>query len=264
MNGYQRFPVSPSLRPYVREAWIQDASITANEPPVYCVFPTPYPVMGFQYRGRLHSVCAGARDMLGRSGITGLQERVRHFVADADTATILVMLEPHAGFPLFGHAMHELANEHPPLDVLAPSRLVREVEERVARAPSARGRIAVVEEFLSDLVRRSRREAHPSVVQAVRRILAGGGREPVQSLSADVSLSRRQLERLFLREVGVSPKEFSSLVQFDKAVQSMPDYASSAAQALDAGFADQAHFVRSFSRRAGIAPGRFRRGGRPA
>jgi AraC-like DNA-binding protein len=56
----------------------------------------------------------------------------------------------------------------------------------------------------------------------------------------------------------VRPKEFASLVRFRWVLANLERHRSWSDLALAAGYSDQAHFVRSFTRRAGMTPTQFR------
>jgi methylphosphotriester-DNA--protein-cysteine methyltransferase len=62
-------------------------------------------------------------------------------------------------------------------------------------------------------------------------------------------------------QIGVAPKELASLARFTRAVERLGHNRSWAGLAVDAGYADQAHFIRSFKRRAGRTPAEFTRSG---
>jgi AraC-like DNA-binding protein len=244
--------VHPALQPYV-EAVLPpgEASTTAD---TYTVLPTPYVVMGVQVRGRVSVGTAAGFELLGRSGVTGLMPAAKRFQAEPATRSVLVVMKPYGAFRLLGHGMSDLADGHPPLDALLPRTEAAELEERVGEAedPCAR-----VEEFLLRRLARSRHTEHTAVARAVALAVESRGRGPIDSIAREVAVGRRQLERLFRLQVGVTPKEFCSLVRFDWAVRHITSRSSWAALSLDAGFSDQAHFVREFARRAGATPGRF-------
>ena len=269
MNGHSRLPIHPALAEHVEGIWVQHdapavrAAPRTPPPQPYTVLPTPFPVVGFQYRGRLSVLRDGGLRLLGRGGITGLQSVARRFQGSHDTRSVLVVLKPHAPFTLFGCAAHELTDQHVSLDDLLPSRSARDVEERVADGNLLPSLGRVVESFLLDCLNRSQRVAHPAVIKGAKEILAACGSVPIESLASCLAISRRQLERLFVAQIGVAPKEFASLVRFDLGVREHPRRRSWSALAHDAGYADQAHFIRSFSRRAGMTPAQYARAARP-
>jgi methylphosphotriester-DNA--protein-cysteine methyltransferase len=210
--------------------------------------------MGVQVRGRVSVGTPAGFESLGRSGVTGILPAAKQFRAEPDTSSALVLLKPHGAFRLFGCDMSDLADRHPPLDELLSRAEATELEERVGEEddPCAR-----VEAFLLARLARSKHSEHAAVARAVTLAVESRGGEPIDSIARKVLVGRRQLERLFRLQVGVTPKEFCSLIRFDWAARHIASRHSWADLAFDAGFSDQAHFVREFSRRAGTTPGRL-------
>jgi AraC-like DNA-binding protein len=85
------------------------------------------------------------------------------------------------------------------------------------------------------------------------------GRKRIDELARDLNVSGRGLERQFLAHVGLTPKLFSRLVRFDRAVRHLAGrgQTSWAAFAIAHGYADQAHFINEFREFAGVTPTEF-------
>ena len=92
-----------------------------------------------------------------------------------------------------------------------------------------------------------------------RDVLDAAG-SPVRSAQLDAAsgLSRFDLARQFRAVVGTSPYRYSIMRRLDAARIQMGRQESLVDIALNAGFADQAHFTRMFTARFGITPGRYR------
>lgn len=82
----------------------------------------------------------------------------------------------------------------------------------------------------------------------------------VDDVAAHFGKSRRQLERTFVQTVGVPLKFFCMLTRLRHAAGLIvhPDDYPLTAVAHDAGYSDQAHMTRDFSRLIGISPGQLR------
>ena len=96
------------------------------------------------------------------------------------------------------------------------------------------------------------------VVQAVAAITRSGGTLAIDDLARRLDTTRRHLERLFLRTVGVPPKRLARITRFQRALAALERAGIGARGALAAhacGYADQAHFIREFRELAGCAPG---------
>jgi AraC-like DNA-binding protein len=81
----------------------------------------------------------------------------------------------------------------------------------------------------------------------------------IDSIVDALNVSSRKLERQFLDQVGVSPKLYSRLVRFDRAVRHIDrrGRATWAQFALAQGYSDQAHFINDFREFAGVTPTEF-------
>lgn len=82
----------------------------------------------------------------------------------------------------------------------------------------------------------------------------------VDEVASQFGKSRRQLERAFLQTVGVPLKFFCMISRLRHAADLIvhPGAPSLTAVAYDAGFSDQAHMTRDFTRLAGVSPGQLR------
>jgi AraC-like DNA-binding protein len=135
------------------------------------------------------------------------------------------------------------------------------LEDRVFSGPAegAMGRLAAA---LSE-----RRAAAPppdeTAGRAVSLVRRGRGRKRIDALGTDLNLSPRQLERHFLAHVGLSPKLFSRLVRFDRAVRDLPARGTTTWTdfALAHGYSDQAHFINEFGEFAGLSPAAYEQEG---
>ncbi len=81
----------------------------------------------------------------------------------------------------------------------------------------------------------------------------------VDALLERTGWSARTVERRFVEALGVSPKQHLRYLRFEKALAATRRGERFADLALAAGYADQAHFSREFSRFAGLSPRDYRR-----
>ena len=83
---------------------------------------------------------------------------------------------------------------------------------------------------------------------------------PLQTLSDLVKLSRSYFSRAFKVSTGLAPHQWLLQARISKAKQLLLETRRPLAQvAIDVGFADQAHFTRTFRRDAGESPGAWQR-----
>lgn len=81
----------------------------------------------------------------------------------------------------------------------------------------------------------------------------------IEGLSEQLSIGRRQLERIFKDQMGTSPKTYQRIVRFTHAYRDILQNENPAWTDLtyNHGFADQSHFIRDFKEFAGELPSEF-------
>lgn len=96
-------------------------------------------------------------------------------------------------------------------------------------------------------------------IRAATTLYSTLGQARLRPLAEELNLSSRQLERLFVSEVGVNAKTLSRLMRFEEVHNRLViDPGLSLAQlAYELGFADQAHLTREFKALSYMTPGLF-------
>lgn len=95
--------------------------------------------------------------------------------------------------------------------------------------------------------------------QAVRHLLLHNGRATVAQLANNSNLSIRQLERIFAKEIGVSPKTYSRMLRFLHLLNNKTARPNQKWTALahDANYFDQMHLVKEFKQFLGTTPSAY-------
>jgi AraC-like DNA-binding protein len=84
------------------------------------------------------------------------------------------------------------------------------------------------------------------------------GMSSIGDLCEKTNISERQLERLFKKYIGLSPKFYSRIIRFNYIFQSMEEKVLSwAGLGLHAGFYDQPHFIKNFKAFTGEDPSKY-------
>lgn len=95
---------------------------------------------------------------------------------------------------------------------------------------------------------------HPAVMKAVFLILESKGNLKISEISERVHLSERQLQKMFKREIGLTLKEFATVMRLRDAIIQLEleqkDYQDTV---FNSGYYDQAHFIRDFNKLSRIS-----------
>lgn len=168
---------------------------------------------------------------------------------------------PGGAFQLLGQDVPQLQGDAvnaADLDVHSLAQL----QQQLATTPHTAARLQYLEQWLLRQLQQA--AAEPGPIQHILPLLLQHQHltmPSVTDLSAEVNLSRRQFERKFLQQVGLTPGQLKLLQRVRHARQLInlnPQQALTDI-ALCSGFYDQAHFIRQFQRITGQTPGQYRR-----
>jgi transcriptional regulator GlxA family with amidase domain len=100
------------------------------------------------------------------------------------------------------------------------------------------------------------KEQHALIPASLSTLREGAGNLRMSELAEKLSVSQRKLERLYQREVGMSPKQYAQLLRIETARLSLKRMSetTTARLAVELGFYDQAHFIREFRAVTGMTP----------
>lgn len=167
---------------------------------------------------------------------------------------ISIMLTPYGVSTLLGYSGKEFTNScFNGQDIWGSEAEV--LEEKLAESSGFTQRCQVLLSYFHQRVRKIHR-VHKQLNAAIAALTKAGGNIPLEKLAYDVCLSPRQLQRIFKEEVGLSPKAFSQVLRFQKAlyIKEQHPEISLLQLSLDSGFSDQAHFNRAFKQFTGFSP----------
>ncbi|NMO55530.1 AraC family transcriptional regulator [Actinoplanes sp. TBRC 11911] len=122
------------------------------------------------------------------------------------------------------------------------------------RATGVRGQFALLDDLLPGLAARPAPPPDP-VVAAAWELLQRPSPVRVGAVASALGVSRRRLERSFVRQVGLTPAAVSRIARFQRAVGALSRGTTLADAAAVGGYADQPHLTRDMRALTGITPG---------
>lgn len=239
------------LKPYIRVLVISES----QEADTHKVLPGTEVVIGFQYMGRLSYQENGEENPLSTAGLTGLNDRFRLFSNTAGTGTVLVFFKEGALPSFFRHPVHELFRESVSLENFMLRSELLILEEKLQEAPDDKKRISVIENYL--ISRMNPAPPDVLVLSALSLIYKSKGNIRIRELIKSLHSSQSPLEKRFRQVIGTTPKKFASLVRFKNTLGNYKAQDSLTSLGYEAGFYDQAHFIKEFKNFTGESPENF-------
>lgn len=152
--------------------------------------------------------------------------------------------------------LKDLVNKETPLEELLPGSAA--LQEKIENAGSTQERIAVIENYLLGLL--TEKSTIDNIVKStVDTLLSTRGNVRINAILEGSGINRRQLERKFYQQVGLSPKQLGKVIRLQYALQRLVNRQSDnlTGIAYDSDYYDQAHFTRDFREFTGITPKDF-------
>jgi len=182
--------------------------------------------------------------------------RKMHIYASGEVHTFNILLQPAALHRLVGINMTSLINEGiAARDVLGNRALL--LSDAVRSAPDFASRVAAAERWFGMMLERSAPE--DGIGDTSRRLLSAHGNVRIDTLVKQSGLSSRQFQRRFTTQVGLSPKLYARTSRFDGALTAHRNQPAKPWAHIihEAGYFDQAHFIRECHALVGLPPGQF-------
>jgi AraC-like DNA-binding protein len=167
-----------------------------------------------------------------------------------------ILLQPAGLNRLVGIDMRSLVNEGiPARDILG--KLASPLSDAVRLAPDFVSRVAAAQRWFGAMLEGSAPES--GIDHTSRLLLATQGRARIDSLVERSGMSARHFQRRFTAQVGLSPKHYARTIRFDTALLAHHHATSKPWTEIvqEAGYFDQAHFVRECHALVGLAPSDF-------
>ncbi|OQW57676.1 MAG: hypothetical protein A4S14_20065 [Proteobacteria bacterium SG_bin9] len=167
-----------------------------------------------------------------------------------------ILLQPSALNRLVGIDMRSLVNEGiAARDVLGQRAVL--LNDAVRSARDFASRVAAAERWFGMM--QENIQMRDGIDQTSRLLWASRGRARIDELAKRSGLSARQFQRRFTMQVGLSPKLYARTIRFDAVLTAHRTQPRKPWTGIihDAGYFDQAHFIRECHDLVGVGPSHF-------
>lgn len=255
---YQEFKPCPELQAFVKLYWTLQVP-HSNEHEKQLILPDGCLDMAFLLGDDIKRYVSDDEFVIGpRQSIIGQITKQYYIQPVGCVDSFSVRFYPY-GFCAFSSTpLHEFANTETPLDMVFGKAAANKLSERIIEAKTTKERIEIIEEFL--LSKLSEESAINSVVKStVDSIINVNGSSSIKEIFEHIGSSRRQMERHFMQQIGISPKQLGKVVRLQSALKMILNQGSKSLTdiAYDSDYYDQNHFIRDFKSFTGVTPKKF-------
>ena len=248
---FEKFQPSQALENIVQEYWIyesQDPSIHQQK-----IIPDGFSEIiihyGDPYRINLEGDWKQQEKLLFSNQISSY-----FFLENMGVSGMIgIKLHPVSFYELFETDMTDCTDQVIHLPELIPDQIDNMLPV-LAENLNYKERVNLVESWLLSLKISEQRK----VREAVDQIIGSRGIIDIESIANENGVSTRQLERLFKKVVGVSPKFYARIIRSSNIFKVMDsDDQSWVKVALKSGYFDQSHFIKNFKEFTGEEPSNY-------
>ncbi|MFV0564631.1 MAG: DUF6597 domain-containing transcriptional factor [Flavobacteriaceae bacterium] len=172
--------------------------------------------------------------------------------------TFAVRFYPYGFANFVSEPISNLVDKETPLGQLFGTKTAGCLEQKITKAKNTEQRINIIEKFLADRLNDGK-TINRIVKNTVDAIFSTNGNVSINTILEDDLSKRRQLERNFKKQIGVSPKQLGKVIRLQSALKMLLNQESENLTdiAHKSEYFDQAHFIKDFKEFTGINPKAF-------
>ncbi|GCC51595.1 AraC family transcriptional regulator [Chryseotalea sanaruensis] len=172
--------------------------------------------------------------------------------------TFAIRFYPYGFANFVNTPIKDLSDKETPLASLFGEKVSQELEQKIVQASDTKERIAIAEDFLLNTLN-NKKTIDKIVRDTVDSLISSSGNTSINSLVKSDSTKRRQLERKFVKQIGLSPKQLGKVLRLQASLKMLLSEKSDKLSniAYEGEYYDQAHFNRDFKEFTGTSPTAF-------
>jgi len=264
MLSYSTIPVPEKLHVFVRHVWViefgQERATSVGEEVgrLFSIYADGCPGLIFQQSE--NGLLLNQKKKLSPVFLYGQTVAPIDMHSAGRSGMIVVCFHPYALHSLFKFSAKELTDDCLDISLLSAVR-GRQLRDRLWNTGTAHEQVSMLFNYLEQVVEKNKAMADPGMAHATSRLFQSNGKMPLPALQRMLNLSPRTFERRFEQYIGISPKLFSRIAQFQAALKHLQSgkFDKLSDIAYTYGYADQSHFIRNFSRFTGLSPLRWQK-----
>ena len=172
--------------------------------------------------------------------------------------TFAIRFYPYGFANFVTRPLKDLANKETPMELLFGEKTTKELEQKIVEATDSSQRIEIIEHFL--LHKLNDKTTIDNIVKTtIDALLLTQGSAQIKTILKEDLSKRRQLERKFLNQIGISPKQLGKVIRLQTALKMLLRQQSESLTkiAYESEYYDQAHFSKDFKEFTGTNPKEF-------
>jgi len=253
-----QFPASNILKPYVKCYWVYTTDRdVVNE----VLFPDGYVALAINISGgKVITTINGHPINMPKVEILGQLTLPTRITATKETTILIARFYPYASSLFFPNPISDFTNYSIDFDDVILE-ATDQLYDNLRQADSIEQKVSILDTFLVQQLGKKEKvyKKIKMIEQICDRICVEGEAFHAKDLSVEYGFSERYIQRLFMENVGLTPRSFFNLHRFNKSLELIRSSDSPLTSiAYDCGYYDQAHFIKEFKKYTGMTPSEIR------
>lgn len=254
---FQHIPIHPLLKGHIEKLWIFESAGRALSDDIKLIVPNGRVKIAVPYNNGIIAGMQNWTHFTKENSVTliGLFDApsTMDIAEDKPSGTICAELSPHAAYRFFKMQWREMANSIYSLsDILGKSATL--LEEQICNAITKEEKADIFQQFLLEQFLRTKED---SIFEyCVEKIKSSEGKITVRELEKKTGYSSRWLNMKFIEKLGLSPKNFASVIRFKNYYEILCSDKDDKYKLKNFYhyYYDQSHFIKDFKRFTGLTP----------
>jgi len=248
--GFRQVSPSISLQPYIQCYWQIQSELALATPSTELMHPDGGMGIILNFGDPL---IYDGEEINTIGFMDGIHTKTRQLSMTGHIDAIGIRFNPGGASHFLSIPLFEIQNSNIDLNDLAQSQLLELCHEEKERNPEG-DILNFIDNFLLG-IRNTPLRSDVLIQTVIDRIKINQGNALIAETIQDIGKSHRQIERLFKRCVGMTPKKYARIIRVENARKQLKNKSCSYTEVGEfAGFYDQAHFIKEFKSIIGLSP----------
>lgn len=256
--NYQTFKPHQDLDSIVNFYWTLEVPYNPNNTKQK-IIPDGFIEMTFNFGDKIKRYTSDKKFVTHPCAMVMGQRTKSYFIEPiGNVDTFAICFYPYGFANFVNTPLENLVDKEIPIENLFGKIPAKKLEQEMVNAANTQQRIKIIETFLINKLN-DNTTIESIVKSTVDVLLATNGSSSINNILKDELFKRRQLERKFKQQVGISPKQLGKVIRLQTALKIMLNSKNDSLTniAYESDYFDQAHFIKDFKEFTGTTPKEF-------
>jgi AraC-like DNA-binding protein len=249
---------SQTLAPYIKRYWAIENVLDKGEICVQRITPTGLTELMLYFTPR-PKILTDNKHLSDNVTLHGHQNGFYDMELSGELSVFSIVFQPQGLMQFFNFPLSEICNRNISLKDIN-GQAGRDLEEKMNEATTFQQKVNVVETYLFNLLKNNFDNFEFRRVNRVAELIKQTyGNITISQLASEACLSRKQFERIFAEQIGISPKQYLKIIRFQSAIfqKQRNNNLNMTELSYESGYFDQSHFINDFKALSGLTPKQY-------